>query len=180
MMGMLWVGQEKYRLTEPEPTERGISRVGSLAHPYIRVLYRTFLMRMSDEYRALHGILRGLLWGVVGIITALFVLLFFAIALPVALRAFVESSSLSESMREIARALAGSLGGIVSAVFILLVLAIIISVSASVLPLIPKVRPGKHVRAVDEALDTLKLRYAKGEITKEQFLEMKKTLETGA
>ena len=39
--------------------------------------------------------------------------------------------------------------------------------------------PLRHFKSRDEAFEALKLRYAKGEITKEQFLEMKKTLETG-
>jgi uncharacterized membrane protein len=45
------------------------------------------------------------------------------------------------------------------------------------LPAIAKVSPWKQIRNGDEALDTLKIRYAKGELTKEQYLDMKKTIE---
>ena len=132
---------------------------------------------MSDEMRGFYSAMGGLLRSLAGIIMALFAILVFALILPAALRVLREPDSLGESVRQAAQALAGGLGGLVSAIFGLLTLIIVVWVFAALLPEVLKVRPWRHIKLGEEALDTLRLRYAKGEITKEQYLEMKKTLE---
>lgn len=72
------------------------------------------------------------------------------------------------------------LGALGSAIFGLIIAIIVILILVAIGLAILERTPSRHVTATDEALRTLKLRYAKGEITKEQFLEMKKTLETRA
>lgn len=137
-------------------------------------------VQMPDEFPTIYHILKILVWGVVGILIALFALLAFAVVMPVVLRGLLGSSTMSESLREAARSMMAGLGSLGSAIFGLIIAIVVILVLMAISLEILKATPRRHVRAVDEALQALKLRYARGEITKEQFLEMKKTLETGA
>ena len=118
------------------------------------------------------------MWGIVGILLAMVALLVLAIIMPFFLRGLLESGSMSESLRQASRILIVGLGGLGSAIFGLIIAIVIILILMSIGLAILERTPSRHVTAADEALRTLKLRYAKGEITKEQFLEMKKTLET--
>ena len=116
------------------------------------------------------------MWGFVGILLATVALLVLAIIMPFLSRALVDSGSVSESIRQVARSLIVGLGGLGSAIFGLIIAIVVILILMSIGLAILERTPSRHVTAADEALKTLKLRYAKGEITKEQFLEMKKTL----
>jgi uncharacterized membrane protein len=127
-----------------------------------------------------HHVLRVMVWGFVGILLAMVALLILVIIMPFLLRALLESGSASGSVTEAARILMVGLGGLGSAIFNLIIAFVIALILMLVGLAILERRPSPHVTAVDESLTTLKLRYAKGEVTKEQFLEMKKTLETGA
>lgn len=120
------------------------------------------------------------MWGVVGILLAAVALLVLANMMPFLLRGLLESGSVSESARQLARSLMVGLGGLGSAIFGLIIAIIVILVLMAIALAILERTPSRQVMSVDEALRTLRLRYSKGELTKEQFLEMKKTLETGA
>jgi uncharacterized membrane protein len=137
-------------------------------------------MYMPDELTTIYHILKALVWAIVGILIAIFALLAFAIVTPVVLRGLLESSTVSESIREAARSLMAGLGGLGSAVLGLMIAFIVILVIIAIGLEMLKTTPWRHVKVTDEAFETLRMRYAKGEITKEQFLEMKKALETGA
>lgn len=120
------------------------------------------------------------MWGFVGILLAMVALLVLAIIMPFLLRALLASSSASGSVTQAAQSLIVGLGGLGSAIFGLIIAIIAVFVLMLIGLAILERRPSPYVTAADEALRTLKLRYAKGEVTKEQFLEMKKTLETEA
>jgi uncharacterized membrane protein len=69
------------------------------------------------------------------------------------------------------------MGGLLWAILGLVVAIFVLWALAMFLPPILKAKPWKQIKIVDEASATLRTRYAKGELTKEQYLEMKKTLE---
>ena len=123
-------------------------------------------------------VLRALVWGVVGILLAIVTLLALAIIVPFFLRVLLESGSLSESLKQASRSLIVVLGGLGSAIFELIIALVVILILMAIGLTILEHTPPTHLKARDEAFEALKLRYAKGEITKEQFQEMKKTLET--
>jgi len=123
--------------------------------------------------------LLGLIKALVGIIVAFFIIFLFAYLLPVILRIIDEPEikSLGESFVEVAEGMGAVLGGLVWLVFAILAIVLAVWFVAAFLPSIIKLSPWKKIRNGDEALDTLKMRYAKGELTKEQYLDMKKTME---
>jgi len=123
--------------------------------------------------------LLGLLKALVGIIVAFFIVFLFAYLLPILLRIIDEPEiqSLGESFIEVAEGMGVILGGLVWLVFGVLVIVLVVWFFIAFLPTIVKGSPWKQVGNGDEALDTLKIRYAKGELTKEQYLDMKKTIE---
>ena len=123
--------------------------------------------------------LLGLLKALVGIIVAFFIIFLFAYLLPVILRITDEPEikSLGESFVEVAEGMGAVLGGLLWLVFVVLVIVLVVWFFIAFLPAIAKVSPWKQIRNGDEALDTLKIRYAKGELTKEKYLDMKKTIE---
>lgn len=134
---------------------------------------------MNQNGQEFNDKLLGLLKALVGIIVAFFIVFLFAYLLPVLLRIIDEPEiqSLGESFIEVAEGMEAILGGLVWLVFGVLVIVLVVWFFIAFLPVITKVSPWKQVRNGDEALDTLKIRYAKGELTKEQYLDMKKTLE---
>jgi uncharacterized membrane protein len=87
-----------------------------------------------------------------------------------------EIKSLGESFIEVAEVMGAVLGDLTWLFFGLLVIIFVVCF-AVFLPVIIKISTRKHISNGDEALKTLKIRYAKGELTKEQYLDMKKTLE---
>jgi len=123
--------------------------------------------------------LLGLLKALVGIIVAFFIIFLFAYLLPVILRIIDEPEikSLGESFIEVTEGMGAVLGGLVWLVFGILVIILVVWFLIAFFPAIAKGSPWEQVRNCDEALDTLKMRYARGEITKEQYLDMKKTIE---
>lgn len=135
---------------------------------------------MPGEYSTVYRVLKVLVWGVVGILLAMLALLGLGIIMPFLLRALLESGSVSESIRQGARSMMVGLGALGSAIFTLIIAIVVILILMSIGLAILERTPSRHITPADDALRTLKLRYAKGEITKEQFLEMKKTLETRA
>ena len=135
---------------------------------------------MHSKQPTAYHILRVLVFGVVGILLLMVALLALAIMMPFLFRALLDSGSVSESMSQAVRSIMLGLGGLGSAVFDLIIALVVILVLMVIGLAILERTPSRHITPVDEALRTLKLRYAKGEITKEQFLEMKKTLEVGA
>jgi uncharacterized membrane protein len=134
-------------------------------------------MYMRSERPIVYHVLKVLVWGVVAILLAMVALLALGVMMPFFLRTFLESGSVSQSLREGAKSLLLGLGGLGSAIFGLIIAIVIILVLMSVGLAILESAPSQRYRASDEALKTLKIRYAKGEITKEQFLEMKRTLQ---
>jgi putative membrane protein len=132
----------------------------------------------SRNYSTIYRVLRALVWGVVGILLATVALLALAIIGPFFLRVLLESGSLSGSLRQASRILITGLGGLGSAIFGSIIALVVVLILMAVGLAILERTPSKHFKARDEAFEALKLRYAKGEITKEQFQEMKKTLET--
>ena len=134
-------------------------------------------MHMPSEFSTAYHILRVLVWGIVGILLATIALLVLAIVTPFLLRTFLESGLATDSVTQGARALLMSFGGLGSAIFGVIIALIVVLILMAIGLAVLERTPSRRVRA-DDAFVTLKLRYAKGEITKEQFLEMKKTLET--
>jgi uncharacterized membrane protein len=135
---------------------------------------------MHSKQPTVYHILRVLVFGVVGILLLMVALVVFAIMTPFLFRALLESGSVSESVKQAARSMMLGLGGLGSAIFGVIIALVVILVLMAIGLTILERTPSRLITPVDEALRTLKLRYAKGEITKEQFLEMKKTLESGA
>ncbi|WP_455279304.1 SHOCT domain-containing protein [[Eubacterium] cellulosolvens] len=123
--------------------------------------------------------LLGLLKAIVGIIVAFFIIFLFAYLLPVILRIMDEPEiqSLGESFLEVTEGMGIVLGEIVWLLFGVLAIVLAVCFVAVFLPAILKIFPWKQIRNGDAAIDTLRIRYAKGELTKEQYVEMKKTLE---
>jgi putative membrane protein len=115
-------------------------------------------------------------WGVVGILLATVALLAFAIIMPFFLRALLESGSVSQSLTQASRSLMVVLGGLGPAIYGLIIVLVVVLILLVIGLAILERTPSTHLKARDEAFEALKLRYAKGEITKEQFQEMKKTL----
>jgi len=134
---------------------------------------------MDDEGRGFYTVVGGLLKALAGLIVAFFVIALFVYTLPVILRSAGEPEIRvwAESIREFARGFGAVVGGLLWAIFVLVIIILIIGAVASFLPLIFKTKPWKYIKIRDDALESLRLRYAKGEITKEQYVEMKKVLE---
>jgi len=134
---------------------------------------------MVSERYTVHRILRVLAWGIVGVLLAVIALLVLAVTLPFLLGELLETGSVSESVRRGAQSLIQGLGSLGPAVFGLIIALVVILVLLCVgLAILERNPPLRLIQARDEAYEALKLRYVKGEITKEQFLEMKKTLES--
>ena len=74
------------------------------------------------------------------------------------------------------RAMSSLMEGFASIIAAFLLLALVVWLF-SALPEITRWRPWRYVKLRDEALETLRLRYARGEITKEQYLEMRRVLQ---
>jgi len=134
---------------------------------------------MDDEGRGFYTVVGGLLKALAGLIVAFFVIALFVYTLPVILRSAGEPEIRvwAESIREFARGFGAVVGGLLWAIFVLVIIILIIGAVASFLPLIFKTKPWKYIKIRDDALESLRLRYAQGEITKEQYVEMKKVLE---
>jgi len=134
---------------------------------------------MDDEGRGFYTVVGGLLKALAGLIVAFFVIALFVYTLPVILRSAGEPEIRvwAESIREFARGFGAVVGGLLWAIFVLVIIILIIGAVASFLPLIFKTKPWKYIKIRDDALESLRLRYAKGEITKEQYVEMRKVLE---
>ncbi|WP_455369748.1 SHOCT domain-containing protein [[Eubacterium] cellulosolvens] len=133
---------------------------------------------MNQNSQEFNDKLLGFLKALIGIMVAFFIIFLFAYLLPVILRIMNEPEikSLGESFLELAEGMGAVLGGLVWLMLIILVIVFAVWFIAAFLPAIIKDSPWKKVRN-DEALNTLKIRYAKGELTKEQYLDMKKTIE---
>jgi len=134
---------------------------------------------MDDEGRGFYTVVGGLLKALAGLIVAFFVIALFVYTLPVILRSAGEPEIRvwAESIREFARGFGAVVGGLLWAIFALVIIILIIGAVASFLPLIFKTKPWKYIKIRDDALESLRLRYAQGEITKEQYVEMRKVLE---
>lgn len=134
---------------------------------------------MADELRSLYYITKSLVWGIVAILVAVLALLVFSLVLPFMLRSLLSSALLQQNQSVVAVALAAeirNLAGLASLMFILAIVVIFILIIVSIVLGVFKSKPLTQIRSTDEAMQTLKERYAKGEITRAQFLEMKSTL----
>jgi uncharacterized membrane protein len=131
---------------------------------------------MSSSRYSIHRILRVLAWGVVGIFLAAAALLVIAFMMPLFFGTLLQSGAVSESAVRSARSLVASIGSLGSAMFNLIIALVVILILLAVGLAVLERKPLSGVRA-DEAYAALRLRYVKGEITKEQYLEMKKTLD---
>lgn len=125
--------------------------------------------------------MKGLVWGIVAILVAVLALLVFTIVVPVWLRGVLAASSSQNETVMVLVALSQERGlvGLASLMFVLVIVVIFIGIIASIVIGVFGTKPLSQVKGADEASETLKLRYARGEITRAQFLEMKKTLEKG-
>ena len=134
---------------------------------------------MENELRGLYGALGGLLKALIGILIAFFAIFIFAYLLPIVLRVVEapELKPLSESVSGFARGFGAVIGGLLWAIFGLIVAVFVIWALATFVPAVLKAKPWKYIKTRDEALETLRLRYAKGEISKKEYLEIKKMLE---
>jgi putative membrane protein len=138
------------------------------------------LRHMQSEHPTIYRVLRVLVWGIVGILLSMIALLALVIVGPFFMRTLLESASLSGSLGQASRSLIVGLGSLGSAIFGLIFALVVVLILMGIGLAILERTPTSHFKARDEALEALKLRYAKGEITKEQFLEMKRTLNAGA
>lgn len=134
---------------------------------------------MNQNTSEFNDKLLGLLKALIGIIVAFFIIFLFAYLLPIILKIMYdpEIKSLGESFLEVAEVIRTVLGELLWVVFGVFAIVLVVWVVAFFLPTIVKISPWKQISNGDEALDTLRMRYAKGELTKEQYIEMKKTLE---
>ncbi|MCX6658979.1 MAG: hypothetical protein NTX81_01170 [Candidatus Bathyarchaeota archaeon] len=134
---------------------------------------------MGTEAHEFYEVLGSLLKALVGILIAFFAVFTFAYMFPLILRAMRTPGfeTLSEAIRESARDFGGSLGSLVWAIFGLIIAIFVIWAFAIFLPALFKAKIFRQIKMGDDAFDTLRLRYVKGEITKDQYLEMKKILQ---
>jgi uncharacterized membrane protein len=125
--------------------------------------------------------LLGLLKALVGIITVFFIIFLFAYLLPVIFRIVDEPeiNFLEEMFEKFAEGMGAILGGLLWLVFGVIAVVLAIWFFIVLIPIIFKFSSWKQVRNGDRPLDALMMRYAKGELSKEQYLDMKKTLEDG-
>jgi uncharacterized membrane protein len=132
---------------------------------------------MSDELRVLYHISKSLVWGIVAILLSVLALIAFTLLLPFTLRSLVANSG--QSQNQIAAIAVANevrnLAGLASLLFILTIVTIFILIAVSIILGVFKSTPLKRLEAND-AMRILEMRYAKGEITKEQFIEIKNTL----
>ena len=135
------------------------------------------MTHMPSGHSTIYHVLRVLVWGIVGILLAMVALLALATIMPFFLGALLESGSTGESLRQAFRGMIVGLGSLGSAIFGLIIALVVVLILMAIGLAILERTPSRHFKARDEAFEALKLRYAKGEITKEQFLEMKKTLD---
>ena len=140
-----------------------------------RVYFSGYLL--NQNIPELNDKLVGLLKALAGIMVVFFIIFMFAYLLPVFLRIMYEKEikSVGETFIEVTAVMGTVLGGLAWLFFGLLAIIFVVCF-AVFLPVIIKISK-KHISKGDEALKTLKIRYAKGELTKEQYLDMKKTLE---
>ena len=120
----------------------------------------------SRYYSTIHHVLRVLVWGVVGILLATVALLVLAIMMPFFLRALLESASVSQSLTQASRSLIVVLGGLGPAMYGLIIALVVVLILLVIGLAILERTPSTHFKARDEAFEALKLRYAKGEITR--------------
>ena len=134
---------------------------------------------MGTEAHEFYEVLGSLLKALVGILIAFFAVFTFAYMFPLILRAMRTPGfeTLAETIRESARDFGGPLGALVWAVFGLIIAIFVIWAFAMFLPALFKARIFRQIKIGDDALDTLRLRYVEEEITKDQYLEMKKILQ---
>jgi len=157
-----------------------VQRIASAGTPIFKSFERS-LTKLSFELRTVYYITKGLVWGIVAILVAVLALLVFTIVVPVWLRGLLAASSSQNETVMVLVALSQERGlvGLASLMFVFVIVVIFIGIIASIVIGVFGTKPLSQVKGADEASETLKLRYAKGEITKAQFLEMKKTLEQG-
>ena len=134
---------------------------------------------MNQNSLEFHDKLLGLLKALAGIIIAFFIIFLFAYFLPVIFRIMDEPKIklLEEIFEKTAKGIGTVLSGLLWLVFGVIAIVLVIWFSVIFVPTILKDSPWKQVKNGDEALNILKIRYVKGELTKEQYLDMKKTLE---
>jgi putative membrane protein len=133
----------------------------------------------DEEFRGVYGALGGLFKALIGILIAFFAVFLFAYLLPIVLGVVgaPEFRPLSESLTGFARVFGAVMGGLLWAVFGLIIAVFVIWALSAFIPAALKAKPWRHVKVRDEALEALRLRYAKGEISKEEYLERRKLLE---
>ena len=132
---------------------------------------------MSDELRALYHISKSLAWGIVAILVSVLALVVFTLVLPFTLRSLVANGPLQNQVAAIALAEeVRNLAGLASLLFILTIVMIFILIAASIILGVLRSKPARQ-SGISDAMQALKMRYAKGEITKEEFLEIKKNLD---
>ena len=134
---------------------------------------------MNQNNLQLNDKLLGLLKALVGIIIAFISIFLFAYLFPIIFRIIDEPeiNSLEKTFEKVAEGIGTVIGGLIWLVFGVIAIILTIWFFIVFIPNIFKFSSWKQFRNNDEALVTLKIRYAKGELTKEQYLDMKKTIE---
>jgi len=127
--------------------------------------------------KPVEGLLRamiGLLWALFGIIVGI---IFFSLGL--AWRGIdVGRDAVFNTLRDVFNVLGTVVGGIVWAMMGIIIAGAVIWFFSSVFPdIIQKTKAATTSEKREDALELLRLRLAKGEITKEEYFELKKLLE---
>lgn len=127
--------------------------------------------------KSLEGFLKAvvtILWAIFG----MFVVFVFFSLIFVWGRINVEREVVLSNLKEVFNLLGTVAGGIVWATVGLIIAAMFIWFFSSIFPdIIQRVKSVTTLSKKDEAIETLRMRLAKGEITKEEYIEMKKLLE---
>lgn len=127
--------------------------------------------------KPVEGFLRtmiGILWGIFGIVVGI---IFITLGLALS-GTETGREAIFNTLREVFNVLGGVVGGIIWAMVGLIIAVVMVWFFSSVFPeIIQKTKTVTLSEKRDEALEILRLRLAKGEITKEEYIEMKKILE---
>jgi len=116
----------------------------------------------------------GILWGIFGIVVGI---IFITLGLALS-GTETGREAIFNTLREVFNVLGGVVGGIIWAMVGLIIAVVMVWFFSSVFPeIIQKTKTVTLSEKRDEALEILRLRLAKGEITKEEYIEMKKILE---
>ncbi len=129
---------------------------------------------MSKPFEGFLKAVIGVLWGIFGIFV---VVVFFSLGL-VWRKVELGTNAIFSIFKDVFNVLGSVLGGIVWAMVGIIIAATFIWFFSSIFPeIIQRTKALTAPAKKDEAIEILKIRLAKGEITKEEYIEMRKLLE---